>query len=87
MAGNRVEAKETDVVLLGCAPPQVGEEWRNLEDEKKRGYEEKAKEAQAKAEAEGRIPPKKAKRKKKETFEDSSLSSSCGPSTPQQLAG
>ena len=57
---------------------QVGEEWRNLNDEKKREYEEKAKEQTAKAEAEGRLVKKK---KKKKDAEDP------GPPTPVQPPG
>ena len=42
----------------------MGEEWRNLEEEKKRDFEEKAREQTARLEAEGKLVPKKKKKKK-----------------------
>ena len=56
---------------------QVGEEWRNLAEDKKREFEEKAREQTAKAEAEGRLFKK---RRRKKDVEEPVVST---PQTPQ----
>ncbi|CAK8698479.1 unnamed protein product [Clavelina lepadiformis] len=55
----------------------VGEEWRNLDEDKKREYEEKAREQTARLEAEGKLVVKKKKKKKDA---DESV-----PATPQPV--
>jgi len=66
-------------LAFGEISKMVGEEWRNLDDDKKRNYEELAKEQTAKMEAEGKLVPKKSKKRKKEAMDDVISA----PGTPQ----
>uniref|UniRef100_H2ZED9 Polybromo 1 n=1 Tax=Ciona savignyi TaxID=51511 RepID=H2ZED9_CIOSA len=58
----KVRADNPDLPF-GDISKLVGEEWRNLDEEEKHEYEEKAREKMAIAEAEGRLIPRKKKKK------------------------
>nr|CAB3264682.1 protein polybromo-1 [Phallusia mammillata] len=78
----RVRAENPDMAF-GEISKIVGEEWRGLEEDKKREYEEKAREHTAKLEAEGKLVVKKKKKKKDA---DETLSQASTPQPSQQYA-
>ncbi|XP_078487120.1 protein polybromo-1 isoform X1 [Ciona intestinalis] len=59
----KVRADNPDLPF-GDISKLVGEEWRNLDEDEKHEYEERAREKTARAEAEGRLTSRKKKKKK-----------------------
>uniref|UniRef100_F6Y9A9 HMG box domain-containing protein n=4 Tax=Ciona intestinalis TaxID=7719 RepID=F6Y9A9_CIOIN len=59
----KVRADNPDLPF-GDISKLVGEEWRNLDEDEKHEYEERAREKTARAEAEGRLTGRKKKKKK-----------------------
>nr|XP_039251471.1 protein polybromo-1-like isoform X2 [Styela clava] len=74
---------ENPTMPFGDISKLVGEEWRSQTDEKKREYEEKARELSAKAEAEGR--PMQGKRRKKQQLKREMEEAAAAAQQQQQL--